>query len=193
MLKLKLTLFSLLGIAVFSMTISPRTHAATVYDVNFAIGSNIVTGFIETDETVGVLSDGNLIDFTFNTPLFNGLPLTKTNSSAGFGFNIAGQALSATPAAIVFNFDLPGQFLLLDDPATSLICLVGNFSSDCSDLQAARIIDNTDGNPNLMAPLTGPLTLATAAPIPIPAALPLFLTAIAGLGGLRYMRRRKAA
>lgn len=31
------------------------------------------------------------------------------------------------------------------------------------------------------------------APIPIPAALPLFLTAIAGLGGLSFMRRRKAA
>jgi len=30
-------------------------------------------------------------------------------------------------------------------------------------------------------------------PIPVPAALPLFLTALAGLGGLGYMRRRKAA
>jgi len=35
--------------------------------------------------------------------------------------------------------------------------------------------------------------IAPTSPIPLPAALPLFLTAIAGLGGLGYMRRRKAA
>jgi hypothetical protein len=81
--------------------------AATItYDVNRTIGAGSVTGFVETDGTIGVLSASNILDWNLvlnegTNPTFDILgPLSGSNSVVG----VVGADLSATATQLLFNF-----------------------------------------------------------------------------------------
>jgi len=68
------------------------------------------------------------------------------------------------------------------------------YSASLSGIDTALLNDLTVATPNFtIDPFLRLHGNATLQPVPIPAALPLFLGALAGLGGLGFMKRRKAA
>jgi len=90
---------------------STAVNAAIVYNVNRTIGAGTVTGFIETDGTIGLLASANITDWV--------LTLTAPNLEGGssdiidFANNttslVVGSALSASSTALTFDFTIAGS------------------------------------------------------------------------------------
>jgi hypothetical protein len=84
--------------------------AATItYGVDQTVGIGSVTGFIETDGTIGVLGAGNILNWNLllndGSTTFDLLgPLSGSNSQ----FGVSGSDLSATATEMVFNFSGAG-------------------------------------------------------------------------------------
>jgi hypothetical protein len=107
--------FVALAIALMLMTPLVCSAGPITYSVDRTVGTGTVTGFIETDGTLGVLSAANIVDWNISLvvgadhyDLFG--PLSGNNSTA----YVQGVDLTANPTQILFNFggtDL-GFFLL---------------------------------------------------------------------------------
>ena len=79
------------------------------YGVDQTVGIGSVTGFIETDGTIGVLSTGNILDWNLllndGSTTFDLLgPLSGSNSQ----FGVSGSELSASATQILFDFSGAG-------------------------------------------------------------------------------------
>ena len=97
-----------------------------VYQVNRVIGAGSVTGFIETDGTQGLLTNANILDWilTLDDGLTSRTTLGAGSGGSGFAFLIDG--LIATPTDLLFDFDAPGNVIILDSQdVTILWCLDG--------------------------------------------------------------------
>ena len=86
----------------------PTQSMAITHDVTRVVGAGGVTGFIETDGTLGVLATANIIDWSLvlstgvvPTATLNG-PLSGNNST----LSITGAGLETTTTAITFYFDI---------------------------------------------------------------------------------------
>ncbi len=87
------------------------------YTLNNAVGAGNISGSIQTDGTIGVLGDANLLDWNLllddGVGTFNLLgPLSGNNS----GVDISGSDLSATATQLLFNFSGSG-FALFQNPS----------------------------------------------------------------------------
>jgi len=170
-------------------------HAST-YDFNYTFSD----GLQATGTLTGVLSGTSLIDITGETVSFNGIafngPLYIGSFSAGSNSYNFGSG-----AAVVSTVAASNNFIIADsnDPqgagATNYFYFVNGTTpsgSGSQEVVAANgnvLTNNTDiANPALGAP-AGTWSL-TAAPVPLPAALPLLLS---GLGLLAVKRRRRTA
>ena len=99
--------------------IAPASSRALTYGVNRVIGSGGVTGFIETDGTLGVLTSANITDW--NLSLDDGLstfrilgPLSGNNSELIVGRS---GSLVATASDIFFDFsDLTRNVVRFQNP-----------------------------------------------------------------------------
>ena len=110
--------------AVFLTLCASTANAAIIYDVNRTIGDGTVTGFIETNGTIGVLGKLDITDWS--------LTLTAPNlvGGASDSFNIdngdtilLGTAVSATSTQLMFDFAAPqagaSVLLFMSDATTN--------------------------------------------------------------------------
>jgi hypothetical protein len=174
--------------ALVALLLGAASASATVYSVDGTVGAGGVTGFIQTDGTVGTLSDANIQDWNLviSTDATHSLdllgPLSGNNSQEG----IFGSGLSATATGLFFDFSLPSSnYLLIQNPVlgsgTNFICLNGCAASvgiGVGDFRATS--DSLEGDVQIGAATT-----------PLPAALPLFGTGLGALALFASSRKRR--
>jgi hypothetical protein len=159
--------------------------------LNQSVGAGSVTGFIETNGAIGpitpVILDWNLTLFDgSNTADLQGPQQNNPNSSV----TLRGSALSATATTLSFDFgatngELSFLFTGSDPIYLSYASLGGCVSLGCgSSGTTIEVLSFQFGA------RSGIGTIGTATPLP--AALPLFATGLAGLGLLGWRRKRKA-
>lgn len=85
----------------------PQHSMAITYGVDRVIGGGGVTGFIETDGTIGVLATANIIDWSLVLSTVTTGPATITGPITGPNsiLEITGTGLVATPFTLSFDFD----------------------------------------------------------------------------------------
>ena len=124
-------------ISVFAVALTVR--ADITYDVGLTVGTGSVNGYIETDGTIGAISDGNIVDY--NLILNNGsttFDLTGPLSGDNSAVDINQSDLTATATQLLFNFGASdGGFFLIQYPfqgsKDTFVC----FESDAA-VQAPR-------------------------------------------------------
>lgn len=187
---------------VFLTLFATTANTAIIYDVNRTIGEGTVTGFIETDGTMGVLSQTNIEvwSITLFAPDLNlGNPVTF-DSASGSAF-IGGTATTATSTGLEYDFSITGTnfFMLMSDTViipggtTSYFwCLETINCSDGPDL-AEQIGHATSGSSVVdeFQQYTNQdrIVFANATVVPVPAAVWLFGSGLIGLVG--FARRKR--
>jgi hypothetical protein len=107
------------AVALLGATAVCATSLAITYNVNQVIGAGGVTGFIQTDGTIGALADANILDWDLllddGSGTFNLLgPLSGNNSQV----DINGFSYTATATDIFFNFSsFNFAYVLYQNPA----------------------------------------------------------------------------
>lgn len=184
--------FVLSTFAAMSLMFASSAAQAIIYDLDLTAGSVDVTGFIETDDTIGTLSTGNILDFEvlLTAPgITNGL-INPGNVIQAF---ISGTDFSATLTDLFFNFDGTGFLIIQGGTSNNFLCIEAE-NAGCSSQGHGisvgfQVISGT-------GPLRGNLSFATAASnggqqVPEPGTLALFGIGLLGLGVAH--RRRKTA
>lgn len=101
---LKNTIWSLVAFGL--VLASAGAHASITYDVNRAVGAGTVVGTIETDGTLGVLTVGNIDDFSLTVDV--GIDMSAiTLGGPGGTFEISGppfNLFSASATELLFKF-----------------------------------------------------------------------------------------
>jgi len=183
----------LLGVTcagVITLLASVAASASIVYNLDRTIGAGTVTGFIETDGTIGVLGEANITDWmlTLNAPNLSNGPTVMINASdTGATMIFEGTALSASATALMFNFSAPGttnEIRFYDSRNGWGIneCFSG-YNREC--IWRDATVANTDAEFVLR---TGTIDIGVSA-VPVPAAVWLFGSGLLGLVGVA---RRKA-
>lgn len=170
--------------------------ASTVYSVDRSIGVGGVSGYIETDDTIGTLASNNITDWQL---LINDGQDTFTLLGPKSGLNselaIVGTAFSATASDLLFDFSgLSGQHVLFQNPnvgsAINFWCLdtlpgpQSNCASNNPDESVGVVFQNT-----MFIDRSGSVSIGVAA-VPVPATVWLFGSGLFGLIGVA--RRKKA-
>jgi len=193
-------------LAAILLTLSAATaNAASItYDVNRTIGDGTVTGFIETDGTLGDLFATNISDWslTLTAPDPNNTggvisdTISKSNSDSVF---IVGPlnttAVTATSTQLLYDFTASADstymlFFGATSPNLNWCLETTNCNSDgLGSMEYISYIDSS-GNKVVLSSVdhTGEIVFANAAVIPVPAAVWLFGSGLIGLVG--FARRK---
>ena len=163
--------------------VSVCSAASITYEVNQTIGAGGVTGFIETDGTIGVLGASNIIDW--NLTLTDG-----TNTSDIFGpdappeiVGVLGSDLSATATQLSFDFSSGLGLLYFTDNAAPGGSVCFENVNNCLGLPglAAGEVLLVSPNPQFTS-VTGTQVIGTVASAPEPSTLALLGAGIAFVG-----------
>ncbi len=185
---------------------------AITYNVSRTIGGGSVTGTIETDGKLGILSESNIVDWTLTLSSPN-LRLGPTEvirkSDPGSTTQVYGPALVATATQLTFDSDSPFAFIVQAFATGNGWCLMGRLVQcrPTTNPQEENIMFHSS-NPPFESPLNVPFDpdilivaesasragiqvvgTATAA-VPLPAALPLLGAGLGVLGFVGIRRRR---
>ncbi len=184
-----------LSAALIALGIAGPATASLIYDVNRTIGAGTVTGFLETDGTIGALSNANLVggEIIISAPNVAASPVTVL-----FGedfFDVYSGSIIATETQLLFNFSNNFNSLLISDnggadPTLVSWCLAGGIVSCAIFYSNVEMIRNGNNEtPFQQASRTGNVAIATLR-LPEPAAITLLGFGIAGL--LLAARRKRA-
>jgi hypothetical protein len=187
----------IVGTVLFGVT---SATANTIYNVSDTTGTLTVSGTITTDGNTGLLVAGDILNWDmtvccsakYPTPSGGG----KLSPSANLGsIYFFGDALSATPTSLIFNFSstTPAGFSFTDLETTVTASWLKNFDGSLIGL-VLDLNDTLRYELTEISTRSGSQIIATSlSPIPLPAALPLFATGLGALGLLGWRRKRKAA
>jgi len=188
----KIRLIGALCVLATSWSVSTIANAAIIYNVDRTVGSGSVTGFIETDGTIGMLSFINITDWniTLTSPGLPGSPVVIDYSDQ-IATSIEGTATTATATQLLFDFNATGDNLfLLIGAGNNAWCLeTGSCTLNDSGETIAYIEAGNEITVQNVA-RSGVVVFAEVQTVPVPAAAWLFGS---GLLGLVSVARRKKA
>jgi hypothetical protein len=119
---MKTTIVRLAAAGLIFLSIGAQAQNNIVYQVDRAFGGGTVIGSIETDGTLGSLSVGNIVSWSFEGN--DGVDVISISSaSGGFPLGTAWKYLTATPTTLSFDFD--GAYAD-PDPSVEFIAFVGS-------------------------------------------------------------------
>jgi hypothetical protein len=161
---------------------------ATTYVSSHAVGTGSVELSITTDDTIGVLDEDNILDWTISmTNLGTTFTLFGPASGDNSTVRIDGNAFKATATNLTFDFNATNALVLFQSTGLGreLYCLQGKACFD------------NGGGAEFVSPVagfTGSARLARSgeqfvASVPEPATWGLMLLGFGGLGGLLRARR----
>ncbi len=190
---MKQIMMSVAALGLALMTAVPAQ--AITYTGTRVVESQTAQLSITTDNTLGVLSAANILDWTVilsfvNVPFTLFGPLSGGNSVA----LIEGNGLTATATDLIFNFDSNGLFLIGETPNLfgKAYCVDGAQSSPgCIGSAGSEVITRAGIT---LVTLDGSAVLASATPggaVPEPATWALLVAGF-GLTGAAIRRRTKA-
>jgi hypothetical protein len=190
-------------LTILCLTLCAATaNAAFIYDIDRTIGEGTalegtVTGFIETDGTIGTLTEDNINywEITLTSANLVGGSETFFGTDTGTGTGdilLRGNAVSADSTALWYDFDLApssrgNYFLLQSNSGTgNFWCLETNNCSGGDDM-SEQIGVNISGGIAAWEARSGKIAFATV--IPVPAAVWLFASGLLGLIGVSRLKR----
>ena len=145
------------------------------YNVDYSVAGNQVSGFIETDGTIGSLSSSNLVNYEFE---YLSTSLAKSNTPIA---NIG--SLNATALDIYVDFNA-GNTVFAGNGRQ-----VGFFSGGQFFDAGYNLVYNGDVAEQVASGST--LTIATVSAVPLPSSAPMFGAALLALGAVGYSLKRK--
>ena len=194
------------GVLACMLFVATKSDAAIIYTIDREIGAGSVTGFIETDGTLGILSTSNILDWSLILDEGNAEgPFTITGPDSGNNSQVLvqGDGLSATLTELLFDFSGVGDFVLFQNP---IIGSGGNFwcvetaFANCSVPPPGAAIESVGRTAfgafeSAERAETVALGIASATSVPEPSTVALLCCALActgiHLGGRRRSRRNK--
>lgn len=176
---------------------------AIVYNIDYVVvdnglgdGNGTITGTITTDGTLGEITAIHITDWNLLLQVA-GLSGTLTKANSVLDGNTSFAFFTVTDTTFSYDHLQDGSLFFNTNGGDSL-CLSGRLGF-CSDFSRTRIllpIPITGGIQSVLA-LSDPQQFVTytadVSETPLPGALPLFATGLAGLGFIAHRRRRKQA
>lgn len=181
-----------IGVLALGPLIASVAEANITYNVNRAVGSGSVSGFFETDGTLGVLSAANFVNWSITIQASNvngGFPTSSVLGGSGLAEH--GSGVSATANDILFDFG--GSDLFFTYTASGDWWCVAGSNGGCFIPNAESIgYDDNTFAVGQSTPYQGVQSIASVdsnGRVPEPGVLSMIGLA---LGGLALMRRRRS-
>jgi hypothetical protein len=182
---------NLLTLGALLLLMSPIAAGAApiIYDVDRTIGAGTVTGFVQTDGTLGVLNTVNITDWTLNLTapnLLGGSPDVIDFATGGLTF-LSGSATTATLTQLLFDFSTADSIFLLQGGSNYWCLETANLN--CTGLGAGEHIgQGIQTNVAQTVIHSGSIVVGTVAAVPEPE---IYAMMGVGLGLLGWVGRRK--
>jgi len=186
--KIRNLLLALCGAALACASVKPAAASPFTYDVTFSASNFSDVGNGQTPLKKLVVGEFHL---TIN-------PVSSSSGTAGLAVDFVNLTLSETLAyeynAVADELSLAGNPASSLNPAGDLVLIISGFTSANPILDWFTYTNPAQFDSYFQASLRlVTVTAAPAAVTPIPAALPLFISALGGLGYLGWRRRKSAA